>query len=456
MKRFLLLLGATAAATIVVLPATAGAATFRGVIVAKDPTRKAIVTASGKGTVRTVRVHTGFKRLRVGSTVVVRGAMLPDGTFSGAAVKRLGKSRGTHVRGTVVRRLGARLVMSAGGSVFALRLSGKRSSATGGALKPGDRVHAKVRFKNGSPHSHEGDIDEIGHDGRLVLEGIYLTTAEDGKIELAIVHRGRVFVSVPEGVEVPAFEPGDQIALLVSVEDDGSFTLIKGENEDEGVEHEQFSVAGILATLTDESVAVKVEGKRDPVRCEIPDDFDSMEAFAVGQRVYMTCKYGDGHFVLLALKQKDAPATGDYLEVKGTISDFDSSQMSLDVDGHEEPVTCSVPAGMDLLGFAEGELVKMVCKKIDGTYVVKMLQSEHAYSGPDGSWFYVEGAILEVSSERVSVEVDGHASPVTCAVFAGADLSGFSVGDQVTMKCKLYDGGFKLKLLQSESAHYEL
>ena len=45
---------------------------------------------------------------------------------------------------------------------------------------------------------------------------------------------------------------------------------------------------------------------------------------------------------------------------------------------------------------------------------------------------------------------------MTCAVVPGADLSGFHVGDHVTMKCKLFDGGFKLKLLESETAHYEL
>src|SRR5215210_1486667 len=261
MKRFALLLVATAAALIVILPATAGAATFKGVVIAKDSARKSLVTASRNGTVRTVRLTTGFKRARVGGTVLVRGSKLPDGTFSAAAVKRLGKSRGTHVRGTVVRRLGARLVISAGGSVFALRLTGKRGAADGG-LKPGDRVDCDVRFKHGTPHADEGDIDELGHDGQLVLEGIYLSTAEDGTIELAVVHRGRVFVHVPEDVEAPAFEAGDEIALVVTVEDDGSFTLVKGENEnepgDEGdvdIDEGQFSVMGILSALTEESVA---------------------------------------------------------------------------------------------------------------------------------------------------------------------------------------------------------
>ena len=41
-------------------------------------------------------------------------------------------------------------------------------------------------------------------------------------------------------------------------------------------------------------------------------------------------------------------------------------------------------------------------------------------------------------------------------VIAGADLSAFHLGDEVTMKCKLIGDGFKLKLLESTTAHYEL
>ena len=42
------------------------------------------------------------------------------------------------------------------------------------------------------------------------------------------------------------------------------------------------------------------------------------------------------------------------------------------------------------------------------------------------------------------------------ASLSGADLSAFHPGDAVSMKCKLIGDGFKLKLLQSATAHYEL
>ena len=460
MKRFALLFAAAVAVIVIALPATAGAATFRGVVIAKDSARKALVTASSNGTVRTVRVQASFKRIGVGGRVAVRAARLPDGTFSASTVKRVGKTRRAHVRGTVVKKLGARLVISAGGSVFALRVRGKTGASEGaGGLQAGDKVDCDARLKNGGLEAGEGDIDEVGHDDHLVLEGIYLDTADDGTIELAVVHRGRVYVTVPDGMDVPALAPGDEVALEVTINEDGSFTLVSADNENDdegGISKDEFSVVGILASLTGDAVAVKVEGRVEPVRCTLPAEFDPA-GFAAGQRVYMSCKYREGRFVLLSLKKKDETPTGDYLSVEGTLSELDSSHVSVEVDGQELPVTCAVPAGVDLLGFAVGEDVKMYCWKKDGGFVLKALLSDHASIGADGSsWFYLDGEILDVNSAHVSIQADGHASPVTCAVAPGADLSGFHVGDQVTMKCRFVDGGFRLKILKSDTAQYEL
>lgn len=470
MKRYLLLLAVSIAALSVVLPATAGAATFRGAVIAKDAARKALVTASSDGTVRTVRLNATFNRFRVGSTVLVRGAKLPDGTYSAAAVRRLGKARGTQVRATVVRQLGARLVMSAGGSVFALRLTGKTGAAEGSGLKPGDRVDCHVHFEGGSPEARSGHLDKVGHDGQLLLEGIYLSTRDDGSLELAVIHRGRVLVSVPAGITVPDLTAGDEVTLVVSVADDGAFTLVKAENEDDpgdggddgnvDIGKEQFSVAGVLAAIGVDGLSVKVQERLEPVRCTFTQGGVDLTGFEVGQWVYVTCTYAEGRFVLVSIRHKDAPPpppADGVLSAIGTIDSLGSGQVVVTTDGGGEPVTCAVPAGMDLLGFIEGDTVKMYCVKSSaGVWTIKALISDHASITPDGSWFTVEGTILELTGERISVDVADRDSPVTCAVVAGADLSAFHVGDEVAMKCKLIGDGFKLKLLESTTAHYEL
>ena len=73
------------------LPATARAATFRGAVVAKDSPVSAGDGVEGR-TIRTVHLRTNFNRFRIGSNVAVRG-VAPSGTFSAAAVRRLGKAR---------------------------------------------------------------------------------------------------------------------------------------------------------------------------------------------------------------------------------------------------------------------------------------------------------------------------------------------------------------------------
>ena len=45
---------------------------------------------------------------------------------------------------------------------------------------------------------------------------------------------------------------------------------------------------------------------------------------------------------------------------------------------------------------------------------------------------------------------------VAGVLVAGADLNAFHVGNEVTMKCQLIGEGFKLRLLESATAHYEL
>ena len=115
MKRALLLAAAGIAAIAVVLPATAGAASFTGVVIAKKQARHAVVTASKNGVVRTTRVRGSLGRYRIGRHVFVRGAALPDGTYAASKIRLLGtKAKGVRLHGTVVWATAKQLVVSAG------------------------------------------------------------------------------------------------------------------------------------------------------------------------------------------------------------------------------------------------------------------------------------------------------------------------------------------------------
>jgi hypothetical protein len=462
MRRALLLVAGAVAALAVALPATAGAATtFRGVVIAKDSARKSLVTASRNGGVRTVRARAAFGRVRVGRLIAVRAAALPDGTFAASKIRLLGIARHAHFRATVVVRKGARLVVSAGRSVFVLHVrAGKTASSDGsGGLGPGDEVDCDAVVKGGSLETRAGDLDKVGHADQLVLEGIYLATADDGTIELAVVHRGRVFVKVPEKVVAPSFEAGDEIAVVVKVEADGSFTFVKAENEnsagdeegdDDGVDIDgpkgEYTVVGVLAALSDDSVAVKVADRREPVRCAVADGFD-LSGFAVGQRVLMSCKFRDGRPVLIALKKKTET---EYVETTGTISELADDAITVQPDGHE-PVSCAVPEEFDLSDYEVGDLVVMFCKKLDGAWTLKAIKNKLP-EPPPIEYVYVTGTITVLSPSSIAVQGDG--DPLTCAVPEEADLGDFAVGDAVTMKCVHGDAGLRLWRLASETAEY--
>jgi len=221
-KRTLLFLIAVAAALL--LPATAAA--FRGVTVAKDTARGSVVVASHGGVIRTVR-SPGIGAIRLGQRLVVSARRLPDGTFRAGSLRAVGRTRRALVRGVVVRnqRELHRLILSAGGSVFAVR-SGRGFASVKRGPGAGDRVDVRVVI---SPNGlRASSLVELGHEGKLELEGIFLGFTTHGMLRLAVVHRGKVFVTVPAGLTLPQLQPGDEIELVVSVDAAGAFTLSVG------------------------------------------------------------------------------------------------------------------------------------------------------------------------------------------------------------------------------------
>jgi len=458
MKKILLLAAAVIGALAFALPATAGTVNFRGVVVAKDSNRKSIVTVSGNGIVRTIRARGALRRVPLGNLVAVQAASLPDGTFAASKIRPLGKAGRTRFQATVVAVKGATLALSAGGSVFALRVRGsKTGSSAGGGLRPGDRIETDALVKSGSLQARPDAVKKVGHDGLLVLEGIYLDAADDGTIEMAVLHRGRVFVAVPPDVFVPNFQPGDEIVAVVKVAADGSFTLVRAENESSGDDDGDgggvdgdgtFTVVGVLASLSPDLVAVKPGDHHEPVRCAVTQSLD-LSGFEVGQFVLMTCQYGDGHPVLLAL---DHHAQPEHVVAAGAITEL--TDTSITVQGDGEPVVCAVPEEMDLSDFQVGDHVIMYCLKIDGVWTLKGIkpQSEPP-PPPPPNLVTVSGTIDSLSPSGITVQGDG--DPVTCAVPDGADLSAFHVDDEVSMTCVHTDTGLRLRRLQSESAFYE-
>ena len=284
------------------------------------------------------------------------------------------------------------LALSAGGSVFALRVrKGKTGAATGTGFHAGDRLQAKALVKRGSLQARRDALKRIGHDDQLELEGIYLDTTDAGAIEMAVVHKGRVSISVPDGVTVPDFNAGDEMVAVVTVASDGTFTLVGAENESSdgddgggGVNGDgTFTVTGSITSLSVDRIFVQAE-HHDPVSCFIPQDFDT-EGFAVGDVVQMTCDYGDGNPVLVDLEPADGsgdpgdPPPSDNVVADGPILTLTATEISVADDAGT--VTCAVPEGADLSAFLVGDEVDMECAHTDAGLVLTSLDSDTASWG---------------------------------------------------------------------------
>ncbi len=446
---------ATAIAGLLVVP-NAAAASFTGVAVAKDSKRKAAVVVSG-GTARTVRLAGRFGHVRLGQRLAVTAAKRPDGTYDARRVRALGRAKRARFAAVVVKAERRRVILSAGGSVFAVvRRSGGHalaSTSTGG-LDTGDRVVASIGVSAAATWST--GMEETGRAKLMELEGIFLGKKGDG-FYVAVVQRGAVHVEVPEGAVLPDFEPGDQIRRVVLIGRDGSFTFIRGADEsgrpDKPHHKEGIQAEGVLAEKAAYSLVVRIEDD-SKVECAVPAGMD-LSLFRVGERVKIHCVSRENRDVLVKIHSDygwvKADGTGQ-LSVHGALSKGDGTVSVRREDGMT--VSCSVPTGVDLSPFRSGESVKLHCNLGQGGFVFGSISSESASLDEHGV-LLLHGSGLLQARTGVPVTVrraDG--SMFSCNAPADFDLSYFTVGEPVSLTCRV-DGGANT-LLKARSERYEV
>lgn len=233
MKRLLPLVALLVAGS---APAGAGTASWQGVVVSKDPARKAVATASAGGTVRTLRAPARFASLRVGQRLDVNARALADGTYASTSLRVRGRAAHARLRAVVVQyqRRAQRYIVSAGRSTFALRLARGRLLAAAEdvpATQPGTQITATVDVTGATPTTQQ--VTTVGRVGTLRIEGI-VVEAGAGTLKLVVAKAGFVTVSVPSGLDVSSIKQFDPVTLQVAVGTDGSFTLLSARTDRSG------------------------------------------------------------------------------------------------------------------------------------------------------------------------------------------------------------------------------
>jgi hypothetical protein len=182
-------------------PAAGGAATFKGVVVAKQ--HGALLVASPSGVVRAVP-----GRAAVGSRVAV--------TAGGATV--VGRARAAVVRGIVVRRVGTMLFLSSNRHLLAIhnarRLADTSPSPT--VPQPGAVVSAQVSVANGE--LEEQDEQEVGQVNSSSIQ-VQATISAVGVGTVTLNVQGQTLtVELPAGLTLPASLVGQTVTVSLSLD----------------------------------------------------------------------------------------------------------------------------------------------------------------------------------------------------------------------------------------------
>jgi hypothetical protein len=441
------------------LPGAAHAAPFGGVVVAKDGKRQAVVVAS-RTSVRTLRAGRAIARLRVGQRVVGNAVRRPDGTYTASSLRPAGRAASVRFGAVVVQQQRAlgRLIVSSGGSVFAVGLRRSGSNAAGGGLTAGDRIRVQASVSPGGLKASE--VKETGRARLVALEGIFLAATESG-FDLAVLERGLVHIDVPEGAVLPDFEAGDQVSMLVLIGKDGSFTFIRGLDEDERGNDKgkkpregELEAQGVLAVKAPFAVTVKREDGTK-VECAVPAGLD-LGIFRVGEHVKLYCVSREDRLVLVKLRSEYgwvmANGTGD-LYVHGLLTKGDGSVSVRRSDGMD--LRCTAPRDMNLAPFRAGEMVKLHCRLGAEGWVLAAIRSESAELDEDGVLHAFASGLLQERAPAGPVSVrrpDG--SLFSCSAPADFALSFFHTGERVSLRCRV-DGGANV-LLVAESERYRV
>jgi hypothetical protein len=298
MKRLAVLVPVAAAAAAVAVP-TAGAGTFKGVVVKRDAARHTIAVASSTGVVRTVRAN----RLRAaGTRVSVTAATLGDRTFRASRVGVLGRAGAARVHGVVLRQLPTRTLVSAGASVLSIRTTGKTFASANG-LRPGTVVNTRVRIANGRLSSPR--LVQAGSVTAFEAEG---TIASLSPLKLTIEHGVTITLTVPAALELPAgLAVGDRVETIVQF-DGTNFTLVVLKVEDQNEEQDEVEVDGTVTQVTATSITVQSKDDHDrgstPVTFAVPAGFN-LHGVQRNDRVEARGVMKNGVLTLTKLELKD-------------------------------------------------------------------------------------------------------------------------------------------------------
>jgi hypothetical protein len=211
MKKLILVAAVVVAA---IVPSTAFAGTFTGVVVGKTGSTLAI--ASKSGAVHSVRTRA---HARIGARVRVNGA----------SVRVIGAARHARIHAVVVKRAGGATLLAAGHSLLAVRGGRSFASLAGSGPKTGAVVNSTVSIVHGQLLQQSTQV--VGQSGSITVQA-QVTQVAAGSITVLV--NGTPFtIPLPAGIQLPSSLVGQFVTLTLNLSAAGPTAEADDENENE-------------------------------------------------------------------------------------------------------------------------------------------------------------------------------------------------------------------------------
>jgi hypothetical protein len=385
----------SALAATFLIPASAQAATatrLHGVVVAKESARHVLVVASAHGAVTSARVTAKELRpTRLGSRLALVGTRLADGSLHVARLRQLGRATKARLRVTVVKAGARRLLVSGGGSAFAIRLArGTRVlAAAGSGLKAGDRIETEVELGNdgavGDTVQTLGESALIDFSGTITtLDATSLTLSSDGITTV---------VQIPDAVTLPALvQAGSEVEIVASISG-STLTLVEikldGDNGDNGGSNvggdASVEVEGFVTALDSSSVTIQPGDSASPVTFAIPAGFTLPDGLSAGSQVDAEGDLASDVLTLTKIELQDDQGGQTEVETEGTVTALDSSSITIQPSDNGTPLTFAIPAGFTLPdGLQVGSVADAKGDFANGVLTLTELELQDSGDGGDG------------------------------------------------------------------------
>ena len=425
--------------------ATTKTAITSGIVISKDVRRHTLVVTSATGVVETVRLTSSMlAKARVGEKVTGRTSRLADGTYTAAGITSVGHATRARIRATIVSSHSGKLLLSAGGSVFAVSTGRSAHDQSVSTVDTGQTVDVSVGIAaNGLDQISE---HSTGQSNLIGLDGV-LTAVSMSSLTIAVEDGAVTTVAIPAALTIPTtIAVGDRVEIMVDYANQ-SFTLVTikddsmaSNNQGEGIsvgDNQNLKVEGQVVAVSATSLTIQPGDQAAAVTFSVPVTVD-VSAVIVGDQVDAEGLVAAGVLTLTSIdvQQNDNQGTGDQAtsQVTGAVTALSATSVSVSVIGSSVVITAAIPLMLDASKLVLGATVRLTTEVVTGVLTVTDVEVPDAYSVD------VAGTVVSMSATTLIVLSSDTKLPTTFTIPGTLNLPAVTVGLNVTAHGDLVAG----------------